>query len=181
MPFLHLPFSLFRTGLSLLFAQVSGICQPQNKWLHGEASMNETDHQAKCRGCIQMAPSQQLDDRQKWNRLRAAFSYFLRHWWVGLAGVFSPGEVSQRTCFPQTAFSGTVLSWALSKHSAYVLMHLVGFLRAILLLFKGLILQNAALCCRFLLTFKEGPQHSTDLGLETFQEKVTLMGNYNRG
>lgn len=27
--------------------------------------MNETYHQAQCKGCIQMAPSQQLDDRQK--------------------------------------------------------------------------------------------------------------------
>lgn len=46
---------------------------------------------------------------------------------------------------------------------------------------KGLILQNAELWHQFLLTSMEGPQHSTGLGLETFQEKVTLMGNCNRG
>ncbi|XP_074999416.1 tRNA N(3)-cytidine methyltransferase METTL6 isoform X2 [Calonectris borealis] len=60
--------------------KVSGICQPQNKELHGKASWSETCHQAKRRGCILDVSFPALDDRQKWNRLRAAFSYFPGQW-----------------------------------------------------------------------------------------------------
>lgn len=82
-----------------------------------------------------MVPSHQLDDRQKWSRLRAASSCFPGQRWLGLMGVFSPGEVSQRTLFPQAASSGTVLSWPLSKWYAYLPSHLVGFLAQSLLIY----------------------------------------------
>lgn len=67
-----------------------------------------------------MLPSEQLEDRQKWSRLRAAFSYFPGQWWVGLTGVFSPGEVSLPTgsLFRHSSFLALLQAVCLSIKSS---------------------------------------------------------------
>lgn len=104
LPFLRFPFPSFRIGLSLLFARVGSANPKIRSYMEKLLRMKPVTQQS-AEAVSKMFPSQQLDDRQKWSSLRAAFSYFPGQWWVGLMGVFSPGEVLQRALFPQATSS----------------------------------------------------------------------------
>lgn len=95
MPFLHLPFSLYTAGFSFPFAQVSGICQPQNKvtsW-KGFYEWNLSPNKVQ-----RLYPNDSFPAtgwQAETEQTESCFFLFPRQWWVALAGIFSPGGVTR--------------------------------------------------------------------------------------